>query len=78
MDYGIRSGKILSLGMPKAPQGNIQGPQKSYKIRKTWEIYVPIQMKTNQIKSTFRRILKTSLLGAKVSDFQQDQHNLSP
>ena len=25
MDYGIRSGKILSLGMPKAPQGNIQG-----------------------------------------------------
>ena len=25
MYYGIRSGKILSLGMPKAPQGNIQG-----------------------------------------------------
>ena len=25
MDYGIRSGKILSLGIPKAPQGNIQG-----------------------------------------------------
>ena len=25
MDYGIRSGKSLSLGMPKAPQGNIQG-----------------------------------------------------
>ena len=24
MDYGIRSGKILSLGMPKAPQDNIQ------------------------------------------------------
>ena len=24
MDYGIRSGKSLSLGMPKAPQGNIQ------------------------------------------------------
>ena len=25
MDEGIRSGKTLSLGMPKAPQGNIQG-----------------------------------------------------
>ena len=25
MDYGIRSGNSLSLGMPKAPQGNIQG-----------------------------------------------------
>ena len=25
MDYGIRSGKSLSLGMPKAPQGNIRG-----------------------------------------------------
>ena len=25
MDYGMRSGKSLKLGMPKAPQGNIQG-----------------------------------------------------
>ena len=25
MDYGIRSGKSLSLEMTKAPQGNIQG-----------------------------------------------------
>ena len=25
MDYGIKSGKSLSLGMPKANQGNIQG-----------------------------------------------------
>ena len=25
MDYEIRSGKSLSLGMPKVPQGNIQG-----------------------------------------------------
>ena len=25
MDYGIRSGKSLRLGIPKAPQGNIQG-----------------------------------------------------
>ena len=25
MDYGIRSGKSLSLGMHKATQGNIQG-----------------------------------------------------
>ena len=25
MDEGIRSGKTLSLGMPKAPQGYIQG-----------------------------------------------------
>ena len=25
IDYGIRSGKSLSLGMPKARQGNIQG-----------------------------------------------------
>ena len=25
MDYGIRSGKSLSLGIPKEPQGNIQG-----------------------------------------------------
>ena len=25
MEYGIRSGKSLSLGMPKAPQGNTQG-----------------------------------------------------
>ena len=25
MDEGIRSGKTLTLGMPKAPQGNIQG-----------------------------------------------------
>ena len=29
MDYGIRSGKSLNLGMPKAPQGNIQGHQAS-------------------------------------------------
>ena len=28
MDYGTRSGKSLSLGMPKAPQGKIQGHQK--------------------------------------------------
>ena len=25
MDYGIRSGKSLRLGMPKTPQGTIQG-----------------------------------------------------
>ena len=25
MDYGIRSGKSLRLGIPNAPQGNIQG-----------------------------------------------------
>jgi hypothetical protein len=25
MDYGIRSGKSLSLVIPKAPQGKIQG-----------------------------------------------------
>ena len=25
MDYGIRGGKSLRLGMPKAPHGNIQG-----------------------------------------------------
>ena len=25
MDYGIMSGKSLSLGITKAPQGNIQG-----------------------------------------------------
>ena len=25
MDFGIRSGKSLSLGMPKAPPGNIKG-----------------------------------------------------
>ena len=29
MDYGIRSGKSLSLGIPKAPQGNIQGQPKA-------------------------------------------------
>ena len=29
MDYGIRSGKSLSLGMPKAPQGKIQGQLKA-------------------------------------------------
>ena len=29
MDYGISSGKSLSLGMPKAPQGNIQGQPKA-------------------------------------------------
>ena len=29
MDYGIRSGKSLSLGMPMAPQGKIQGHQKA-------------------------------------------------
>ena len=29
IDYGIRSGKSLSLGMLKASQGNIQGCQKS-------------------------------------------------
>ena len=28
MDYGTRSGKSLSLGMPKAPQGKIQGQPK--------------------------------------------------
>ena len=29
MDFGIRSGKSLSLGMPKAPQGKIQGQPKA-------------------------------------------------
>ena len=29
MDLGIRSGKSLSLGMPKAPQGKIQGQPKA-------------------------------------------------
>ena len=29
MDNGIRSGKSLSLGIPKAPQGNIQGQPKA-------------------------------------------------
>ena len=29
MDFGIRSGKSLILGMPKAPQGKIQGQPKS-------------------------------------------------
>ena len=29
MDYGIRSGKSLILGMTKAPQGNIQGQPKA-------------------------------------------------
>ena len=29
MDFGIRSGKRLSLGIPKAPQGKIQGQPKS-------------------------------------------------
>jgi hypothetical protein len=28
IDKGIRSGKTLSLGMPRAPQGNIQGRPK--------------------------------------------------
>ena len=28
MDYGIRSGKRLSLGMSKEPHGNIQGKPK--------------------------------------------------
>ena len=29
MDFGIRSGKRLSLGIPKAPQGKIQGQPKA-------------------------------------------------
>ena len=29
MDFGIRKGKSLSLGMPKAPQGKIQGQPKA-------------------------------------------------
>ena len=29
MDFGIRSGKILSLGIPKAPKGKIQGQPKA-------------------------------------------------
>ena len=29
MDYGISSGKSLCLGMPKAPQGKIQGQPKA-------------------------------------------------
>ena len=29
MDFGIRSEKSLSLGMPKEPQGNIQGQRKA-------------------------------------------------
>ena len=32
MDYGIRSGKSLSLGIPKAPQGNIQGIPKQLSL----------------------------------------------
>ena len=49
--------------------------QKSYQIRTSWEIFVPIQSEKNQIKIMFLWITKTNLLGAKVSDFQQDQHN---
>ena len=33
MDYGIRSGKTLRLGMPEAPQGNIQGRLKYLSLR---------------------------------------------
>ena len=29
MDFGTRSGKSLILGMPKAPQGKIQGQPKA-------------------------------------------------
>ena len=29
MDFGIRSGKSLRLGMPKAPQAKIQGQPKA-------------------------------------------------
>ena len=29
MDFGTRSGKSLSLGIPKAPQGKIQGQPKA-------------------------------------------------
>ena len=29
MDYGIKSGKRLRLGMPMEPQGKIQGHQKA-------------------------------------------------
>ena len=29
MDYGIRGGRSLSLGIPKAPQGKIQGQPKA-------------------------------------------------
>ena len=29
MDFGTRGGKSLSLGMPKAPQGKIQGQPKA-------------------------------------------------
>ena len=32
MDYGIRSGKRLRLGMPKAPQVNIQGRSKQLSL----------------------------------------------
>ena len=32
MDYGIRSRKSLSLGIPKAPQGNIQGQPRSLEM----------------------------------------------
>ena len=32
MDYGKRIGKSLSLGMPKAPQGNIQGISKQLSL----------------------------------------------
>ena len=32
MDYGIRSGKSLSLGIPKSPQGNIQRTTKSLSL----------------------------------------------
>ena len=32
MDYGIRSGKILSLGIPKEPQGNIKGIPKQLSL----------------------------------------------
>ena len=29
MDFGIKSGKSLSLGIPKTPQGKIQGQPKA-------------------------------------------------
>jgi hypothetical protein len=36
IDKGIRSGKTLSLGIPKAPQGNIQGRPKRLSLGMPW------------------------------------------
>ena len=61
----IRSGKTLSLGMPKAPQGNIQGRLKHLSLGMGWHPLFRLQhYRYTSLGTIFLFIIICVLLGA--------------